>query len=607
MSKARPLTESERQAVRTAMDSSISLADITKDTGVVNVIEFMLENPPALEQYMASMASAFTDRRQQISYRSLLLSMFHYEMASLSIYDLEFRNMLTGIVERERRIQRQVFLAENHLQIDPRSDVWKLYEPHGDALRSNAIDFSKIQQPSLRHEMKYYLKHIFESRGKISAPHFCCQYQALNALTAVNPRIQYFADISESDARALVLFLEATEKEDGSPLSQYYIARAVNSVRRVIYYLMSDFRDKRIHAPKPYMNPFAMITFRNLRQYNTPTTVIPEAVVEQIDQFSTELSPLHKLLYDIFANTGLRLKEVFFLENDCVEPSHYPEIFQLKFKPYKVLTSRRKHGAGEYHRVMISQKLADKLSKHIADTSNTRRTANSPYIFLSQRTGYETVVMDSQPFIKSVRGIIKRHNICGEDGDLWHFTSRQFRKTIAVKLIENGATTAELAYWLGHLCSDTAAKYYAEVRKMKLAELNTRFFLEKFDLIISEEGLEEYTEEERRLLYADFRLGQRRVEFGFCMIKAADGPCLNRSSVYNCVNCRNLCTGKQYLPYWNELLEQQRTVMEKLVAAYRADGISDCTKYAEYKQELRLLNGYEDIVKAICERSGSHE
>jgi len=36
------------------------------------------------------------------------------------------------------------------------------------------------------------------------------------------------------------------------------------------------------------------------------------------------------------------------------------------------------------------------------------------------------------------------------------------------KLIENGATTAELAYWLGHLCSDTAAKYYAEVRKMKL-------------------------------------------------------------------------------------------------------------------------------------------
>ncbi len=46
---------------------------------------------------------------------------------------------------------------------------------------------------------------------------------------------------------------------------------------------------------------------------------------------------------------------------------------------------------------------------------------------------------------------------------------------------------------------------------MKLAELNTRFFMEKFDLIVSSEGLEKYTEEERRLLYADFRLGHRRA------------------------------------------------------------------------------------------------
>ena len=188
---------------------------------------------------------------------------------------------------------------------------------------------------------------------------------------------------------------------------------------------------------------------------------------------------------------------------------------------------------------------------------------------------------------------------------MWHFTSRQFRKTIAVRLIENGATTAELAYWLGHLCSDTVAKYYAEVRKMKLAELNTRFFLEKFELIISNEQLERYTEEERKLLYADFRLEQRRVEFGFCMMKAVDGPCQNRNSLYNCVNCRNLCTGKQYLPYWLELLEQQRAIVKKLISAYIADDISDYTNYTAYKQESRLLAGYENIVKAIREGGGS--
>lgn len=364
---------------------------------------------------------------------------------------------------------------------------------------------------------------------------------------------------------------------------------------------MGDFRDNSIRAPKPYMNPFTTISFHNLRQYNTPTTIIPEDVVEQLNQYSEELRPLYKLLYNIFSNTGLRLKEVFFLEEDCIESSRYPGIFQLKFKPHKVLASRRRQGAGDYHRIMIPQSLADELSAYISATHPTRQAVGSSYIFLSERLGYATTVMDSQPFIKSVRNIIKKHNICDENGDLWHFTSRQFRKTIAVKLIENGATTAELAYWLGHLCSDTAAKYYAEVRKMKLAELNTRFFLEKFELIISNEQLENYTEEERKLLYADFRLEQRRVEFGFCMIKAADGPCQNRNSLYNCINCRNLCTGKQYLPYWLDLLEQQKIIVEKLISAYMADNISDYTNYTEYKQESRLLIGYENIVRAIQE------
>lgn len=599
--KTKPLTDIHRQAIQVAMQNAQSLADITRKTGVTKVIEYLLKDKCTLKQYLSEMAAKFTCRRQQISHSALILSIFHYEMSSLSLYEVEFKDILIDTVEKERKIQHRIFIAENGIQVNTQSDMWKLYELHGQILRLKTVDFTKINQPSLRYEMKFYLKYTFESRGKINVPLFCCQYLALNTLIEINPNIKYFADITEVDARMLVLSLERTTKDDGTPLSQYYISKAVNSIKRVIDYLMGDFRDNSIRAPKPYMNPFITISFHNLRQYNTPTTIIPEDVVEQLNQYSEELRPLHKLLYNIFSNTGLRLKEVFFLEEDCIEPSRYPGIFQLKFKPHKVLASRRRQGAGDYHRIMIPQSLADELSAHISATHPTRQAAGSSYIFLSERLGYATTVIDSQPFIKSVRNIIKKHNICDENGNLWHFTSRQFRKTIAVKLIENGATTAELAYWLGHLCSDTAAKYYAEVRKIKLAELNTRFFLEKFELIISNEQLENYTEEERKLLYADFRLEQRRVEFGFCMIKAADGPCQNRNSLYNCINCRNLCTGKQYLPYWLELLEQQKIIVGKLISAYMTDGISDYKNYTEYRQELRLLNGYKNIVRAIQE------
>lgn len=589
------------------MKKSVSLSEVTRETGSVRVVEYLLYDKTALEQYLTAMAAEFTRQRRQISHSALILSMFHYEMGSLSLYGQEFADMLVSVVEREREIQRRVFIAENHLQIDIGSDVWKMYERHGNILRLKTIDFTKVRCPSLRYEMKYYIRYLFEDTGKVNVPLFCCQYMAINTLAEVNPRIRYFADITEADAKALLVSFEHARKENGDSFSQYYIAKAMNSAKRIIDYLMSDMRDRTIKAPRPYRNPFANFAFRNLREYNTSTSSIPENVIEQINCHSQELPPLYKLLYDIFANTGLRLKEVFFLEADCVEPSRYDGICQLKFKPHKVIAARRRHGVGDCHKIMIPQELADEISCRIAATVPVRQANDSPYIFLSQRPGYSAAVMDSLPFIKSVRGIIEKYDIRGEDGELWHFTSRQFRKTIAVTLIENGATTAELAYWLGHMCSDTAAKYYAEVRKIKLAELNTRFFRERFDLILSSEQLEEYTEEERRLLYIDFRLEQRRVELGFCLVKAADGPCPNRSSLYNCVNCRNLCTGKKYLPYWSELLAQQKSVFEELIACYRAGNILNYTEFPEYKQELRLLQGYESIVKAINEGGGWHE
>ena len=194
---------------------------------------------------------------------------------------------------------------------------------------------------------------------------------------------------------------------------------------------------------------------------------------------------------------------------------------------------------------------------------------------------------------------IEKYNICGEDGCLWHFTTRQFRKTIAVTLIENGASVDEVGYWLGHLGRSNTMKYYAEVRKAKLAEMNSKFFKDKFDLIISQEQLTQYSEEERKLLYVDFCMEYRRVELGYCLQKIADGGCNKRNSLYNCVNCTNLCTGKKYLSYWKELLEQQNLTVQKLFDSYEKQNITDYTEYKEYKQETFLQQCYLNIVNAI--------
>lgn len=410
MSKAKPLTAEQCEAAREAMLTGHSLSKISRCAGVVATIEYMLKDIRLLETYLQRMASAITQKREQISHSALLLSMFHYEMSSLSLYDPAFKE----------------------------------------------LDLHREEMP--------------------------CQY---------------------------------------------------------------------------------------------------------------------RLLYDLFMNTGLRLKEVYLLEEDCIEESRYPNVCQLKYIPHKTLSARHRRGAGDYHRIMIPKDIAGRLSQHIIEDAEERKIAGTSYIFRSRRYGYERAVIDSQPFVKCIRGIIRKYDICDENGELWHFTIKQFRKTLAVRLIENGATTVELAYWLGHLCSDTAAKYYAEVRKKKLAELNTEFFRSKFELIMTGEQLENYTQEERRLLYTDFCLGQRRVELGFCVRKVADGPCADRCSLYNCVNCRNLCTGKQYLPYWKGLLQEQEKLLDRLAEVYKSESITDYSEYLEYKQEYRLLESYQSVVNMI--------
>lgn len=281
MSKAKPLTAEQCEAAREAMLTGHSLSKISRCAGVVATIEYMLKDIRLLETYLQRMASAITQKREQISHSALLLSMFHYEMSSLSLYDPAFKEMLLKAVEQERIIQRKLFVAGNSTEVTPYRDVWKLYEPYGNVLRLKRLDFTAIKRPSLRSEVKYYFCYLFEQRGKVYVPLFDACKLAINTLADIAPEVIYFADITEGHIRTLVLALEAMRKNDGEPLSQYYIAKSVNGLKRIMCYLMSTERDTQIRAPRPRTNPFDIVTFHNLRQFNTPTEIIPRGQAQQ--------------------------------------------------------------------------------------------------------------------------------------------------------------------------------------------------------------------------------------------------------------------------------------------------------------------------------------
>ena len=208
-------------------------------------------------------------------------------------------------------------------------------------------------------------------------------------------------------------------------------------------------------------------------------------------------------------------------------------------------------------------------------------------------------MLNVEYFIKKINTLIYKYEICDDGGELWNFTSRQCRKTLVVNMIENGATTMEIVYQLGHLSQSTVMQYYAEVKSARLAEMNTEFLKAQFHLLLSNEQLTTFSEEERRLLYVDFRLGKRRVEFGFCTRKLCEGACKSRSRSVHCANCPHLCTGIKYLPFWKQLLQDQDERVQELVKGYQQVGIADYKEYIEYRQEKQLLAAYRNIVETI--------
>jgi integrase len=587
--------------IKRKVEGQEPLYAIKEQIGVLQTTEsFCRLSIDAATDYLQAMASNFTKERRIITVQSFYRSLLGSNLAmSRERFYPDFVRMADVVVQKEFALQCRKFIAENHRQLDVNSDKWVLFYKHGPSLFTNTIDFTKIQSKSLRLETKYFMKYRYYSISAKKDSVIHTLTDTVNLLTANNPSIHFFADVDDVDVRSLYMGMERRYGQDAGGKSVSEIMRVFSVLSVLMEYLMSDRRDDAMRSSKPHDNPFKRYKFHNAKDYKVRTPIIPQAVAEGIDSHLHELDNTQALLYRIFSNTGMRMKEVLFLETDCLEPSPYDGLVQLKYKPYKTLKARRKQGAPDYHRVFIFQSLADEITVQIRERAKLREEFNLPYIFVNQRPNFRAGMINMGNYVLVMNKLIKKHNLCDESGTLWHFTSKQQRKTLAVTLIENGGSVDELAYWLGHLGRSSASGYYAEVRQMKLAALNTAFYHEKFDLLLSGEQLAEYSEEERRLLYMDFRLDQRRVEFGFCLKKLADGGCTSRSNLFNCVNCKNLCTGRAYLPYWRELLTEQTFVIENLILSYSRANISDYEDFKEYKQALFLRSCYENVVKAI--------
>ncbi|OUB99915.1 hypothetical protein BK784_15265 [Bacillus thuringiensis serovar medellin] len=381
--------------------------------------------------------------------------------------------------------------------------------------------------------------------------------------------------------------------------------------------LFVDWLIERNKIDTHYTNPFRELILPNTHIDSENIPYIPDEIVKQL-QTAIKECPLHiQHAWLIMMNTGLRISEVLKLEKNCLEWDIKEKIFYLKYIPHKILRYRRKIGLDDYNKIPILDPIVvNYIKKQIDNTEFLRQQANTNYIFI-RLTGTKRKLHQSAQRVIAYTGsdieapinrLIRRNKIKTADGELWVYSHHQCRKTLATRLLTEGASIQETSQILGHLTERTTLQYYEDIDKMKIAHLDRTLFEALFDEI-QPEVIKAYTKDELTALKEEILQGARETPegHGTCLKHVSFGPCKKKS----CVGCSLLLTGPQKLPMWKKLYHEQKEYIERLATYHSGQGNANYGEYREFQAENHLLKTYEDTIKKlesfIKERMKLHE
>lgn len=590
--------------IRECLSEGRSLNLIGDVIGVNNLIRVLFEQyHDKIDAYIQLVYKQESKKRELMSY-NVFSSKYLSMPTSESVRDYALK--IKELANAEYLKCGQYLIDTNTEGLYMNEDVWNIYTKTATlSISRTTIDFRDILSPKFKIDLKYFYRDLIEDllRRDGSLTSYLSRYRG--TVKAVNFAYRFrekecFGELSNMDAMAMYNFLKdtVTDDETGLPLQPTTVAKIVTNLRAITDFLI----DKQYqNHTMPTINYFMNIQIKNLDNMSTTVDVIPDFVMEQIISHKSELSETYQTMFDIFNNTGMRLKEVILLEENCVDRTDDKGIL-LTFTPYKVILERRKANKDEYHHVYISKEIADIIDCQTERTKNIRGKDNIPYIFYNKVNGNYRV--EGKGFTAAMNRIIQKYGICDLDGVVWEFDSRQMRATVAATMITNNATETEVMQQLNHDSMHTTRKHYEKVEKLKLADYNQEFFEKEFEVKVGKENLALYTEEERRALYTDFKLSYREVEFGKCIKHKSEGPCGKRSGKMSCANCSKLCTGKKYIDKWMSSLNNQKQIIEELESCYKKEGIApeDYCNFIEYKKEIHQLKIYESVIASINEK-----
>ena len=167
-------------------------------------------------------------------------------------------------------------------------------------------------------------------------------------------------------------------------------------------------------------------------------------------------------------------------------------------------------------------------------------------------------VMDTKTFNSWLNRLSKKCNICSKDGEIWHFTSHQFRRTVGTIMTNAGVRDLIIQKYLRHRNPDMQ-NHYKHLLKEVIGDEYQKLTKEKNFVNIEGKVVATHKPQDVIEEYMRLRLHQITTQQGECHRSNLKKPC---PIVNGCWRCGDWMTSEEDFPYLKQDLKRLKDEIE---------------------------------------------
>lgn len=465
----------------------------------------------------------------------------------------------------------------------PQGDIWAMKIESKNSLnygRNIVFDFTGISRKDLLELMKSYVWHEYRADNmdlyvlvKRIREVKKCFYPFM-----VIYKIQTLKELTERSMEDFRTYLNTMLTEKGKTYSASSIQGFYGATRTLLKYGQLYCRHL-LPEKDLFLDDKQMKRNRKVR-----IEYIPDYVMSQInDEVKKEENVYLKNAIIILKFTGMRMGELCSLKTDCVE-KHLINGFTMRWMDFKNRKERQPVPVRQECAIAVKE-----IQKYTEEMRSETDEEISEYLFI-RKTAYGISKISPGVMGAWIRAFTTEHEIRDENGEIYHLTSHQFRRTLATDMISNGVNLSVIQQMLGHANAVTTTKYYADVKDSE----RIRMF-HKIGIIGNIRSVDESIisdSEELEWFRRNMDTAAKMCD-GYCTKPVKNGQiCERLLKKHKCLTCKRFITTPEYLEVHKNHLKALETDLDNNTfgehyAAHLIPGIEALREIIERLEEIK--------------------